>query len=73
MIAVVCVYVGWVRSMCGEVYIAGVPGEVGNRDTFSAVIICIMDFKKKKKNPVCLFIIINLMAFDVACYTLFLN
>ena len=49
MIAVVCVYVGWVRSMCGEVYIAGVPGEVGNRDTFSAVIICIMDLKKKKK------------------------
>ena len=47
MIAVVCVYVGWVRSMCGEVYIAGVPGEVGNRDTFSAVIICIMDLKKK--------------------------
>ena len=49
MIAVVCVYVGWVRSMCGEVYIAGVPGEVGNRDTFSAVIICIMDLKKNKK------------------------
>ena len=47
-------YVGWVRGMC-----VGVLGEVGKRDTFSAVIICIMDFF------FCL-IIIKLNGFDVA-------
>ena len=41
----------------------GCPGKVGKKDMFSAVIICIVIFFL---NPVCLFIIINLNAFDVA-------
>ena len=42
-------YVGWVRSMCEEAYIAGGTGGAGNRDTFSAVIIYIIDLKLKFK------------------------
>ena len=47
--------------MCG---FGGCLGELGKRDMFSAVIICITDFFKQSFCPVCLFNI-NLNPFDV--------